>query len=213
MNFRFVIPATHDPKRQTLALHLLVSFVLFGAGVFCLAMYWFTGISPKFPGAIKAFGIFGAVCSLGGIAVYILSVSAVRRKRFTGFLRVLELVLIVGGSALFFSVGKPIPATLFALLGVLAGSAAIFERKAPADTVIEVDEEGVRRKAGLKNTFFPWRAVKQVLYRRGILTIDLLDNKLIQYAVRSAETDGEILEAFCAAQVEKAIPQRAKNDW
>lgn len=212
-SFTFTIPATHQPRRQTLALHLLISFVLFAAGLFCIALYWYTGISPHFKIAISAFGAFGALCFLGGIAVYAFSVSAVRRERFSGILRTLELVLLGGGSALFYLNGWDVPAMLFLLLFLLALAAAIFEKRAPADTVIEVDENGVQRRAGLKSKHFPWQSLRQVLYRRGVLTIDCLDNRLLQYPVQAPQVAPDAFEAFCATQIEKALPQRRKNDW
>lgn len=211
--FRFVIPATHQPFRQTLAVHLLVSFVLFAAGLFCLTMYWYTGVSPNFKVAISAFGIFGALCFLGSITVYILSVSAVRRARFSGMLRLLELALLGIGAALFFYSGWDVPAVLFLVLALLATAAAIFEKRVPADTVIEVDEKGVQKRAGLKTKLLPWHNLQRVLYRRGILTIDALDNRLQQYAVSAPEIDSQIFEAFCAQQVAAAIPKRRKDDW
>lgn len=213
LSFRFVIPATHQPRRQTLALHLLISFVLFAAGLFCMVLYWYTGVSPHFRIAIDAFGLFGAVCFLGGIVIYALSISAVRRERFSGLLRVLEILLLGGGSAVFYGTGWDVPGLLFLLLFVLALAAALFEKRAPADTVIEVSEQGVIRRAGLQSKQLPWKGLKQVLYRRGILTIDCLDNRLLQYPVKAPEVDTEIFEAFCAAQVEKAVPQRRKDDW
>lgn len=211
--FRFVIPATHQPRRQTLALHLLISFVLFAAGLFCIVLYWYTGISPNFNISIGAFGLFGALCFLGGITMYALSVSAVRRERFSGILRALELVLLGGGCALFYLNGWDVPGMLFLLLFVLALAAAIFEKRAPADTVIEVDESGIQRRAGLKSRHFAWQSLRQVLYRRGVLTIDCLDNRLLQYRVQAPQVAPDIFEAFCAAQVEKALPQRRKDDW
>ncbi len=211
--FRFRIPSTHQPHRQTLALHLLISFVLFAAGLFCVVLFWYTGISPHFKIAVGTFGLFGLLCFLGGIAVYTLSVSAVRRERFAGLLRVLELVLLSGGSILFYLSGWEIPALLFLLLFILALAAALFEKRAPADTVIEVGENGIVRRAGLQSRQLPWRDLKQVLYRRGVLTIDCLNNRLLQYPIDTPEVETETFEAYCAAQVEKAIPQRHRDDW
>ncbi len=211
--FEFVIGATHQPRRQTLALHLLISFVLFAVGIFCLVMYWFTGISPNFKMAIGAFGLFGLLCFLGGIAVYALSISVVRRERSATVLRVLELLLLAGGAGLFFLNGWIVPAVLFGILAALAIVAALYEIKAPADTVIQISGEGVFRKGGLKSTHLRWRELQQVLYRRGILTIDCVDNRLFQYTVQAPQIDGPLFETFCADQIARAVPNRRQSNW
>ncbi|RYD52852.1 MAG: hypothetical protein EOP52_01520 [Sphingobacteriales bacterium] len=211
--FQFVIGATHQPRRQTLALHLLISFVLFAVGIFCLVMYWFTGISPNFKMAIGAFGFFGALCFAGGIAVYALSISVVRRARYATLLRVLELLLLAGGAVLFFLNDWIVPAVLSGILAGLAIVAALYEIKTPADTVIQISGEGVFRKAGLKSTHLRWRELQQVLYRRSILTIDCVDNRLYQYPVQAPQIDGPLFEAFCADQIAQALPDRQKANW
>ncbi len=210
----FKLAAGKSPAKQTLALHLLVSFVLFTAAVFCIVLYWFTNISPGFKESVPVLGYFGAVCAAGAVFIYYLAVRAVRRQRQAGLVHGLELLLLGGGAIVFYRAGWEVPAALFGILATVVAGAFLYELRSPAQPQVAVSDRGLVRTAGLQRKTIDWAEVKQVLLRRSVLTIDCLDNRLYQYTVEDAVAyDGVDFEAFCARHIEAAIPRREKGDW
>jgi hypothetical protein len=210
----FKLAAGKLPQKQTLALHLLVSFVLFTAAIFCLVLYWFTHISPGFRNSIPVLGIFGGLCAGGAILIYYLAIRAVRRQSQAGLVHGLELLLLGGGAVIFYLADWEVPAVLFGILAALVALAFLYELRAPVQPQVAINEQGIVRTAGLQRKGLDWAEVKQVLLRRGVLTIDCLDNRLFQYTVEGSQmNNGADFEAFCMRYIEEAIPRREKGDW
>ena len=212
--YLFKLAAGKSPAKQTLALHLLVSFVLFTAAIFCIVLYWFTNISPGFRENVPVLGYFGAGCAAGAFLIYYLAVRAVRRQRQAGLVHGLELLLLGGGAFVFYMASWEVPAALFGILAAIVALAFMYELRAPAQPQVAVSDHGVVRTAGLQRKNLDWAELKQVLLRRSVLTIDCLDNRLFQYTVEDAVGyNGADFEAFCAQHIEAAIPRREKGDW
>ncbi len=210
----FKLTAGKLPAKQTLALHLLVSFVLFTAAIFCLVLYWFTHISPGFRNSIPVLGIFGGLCTIGAILIYYLAVRAVRRQSQAGLVHGLELLLLGGGALIFHLSEWEIPAVLFGILAILVALAFLYELRAPVHPQVAVSNRGIVRTAGLQRKGLDWAEIKQVLLRRGVLTIDCLDNRLFQYTVDGNSNNNTAdFEDFCTSRIEEAIPRREKGDW
>jgi hypothetical protein len=191
----------------------MVSIVLFATGILCSVLYWFTAVSPGFKQRIGAFGAFGAVCFIAAVLVGMLAISARRRGKYKLLIYGLELATLLSGAGIFLSMNWLVPAALFGLLAVVSLAAGLLEGRIASAATVTVDEKGVHRPFANNRRHTPWHEVKQVLLRRGVLTIDCTDNRLYQYTVGTTDLDIASFEQYCAQQVTEGMSKRPKNDW
>ncbi|MCB0697647.1 MAG: hypothetical protein KDC07_09800, partial [Chitinophagaceae bacterium] len=75
-----------------------------------------------------------------------------------------------------------------------------------------INDEGIKPPFALKRRFINWGEVEKVLLRHGNLTINCTDNRLYQWTTQQHDTDTEIVEAFCDAQI-AAARKKGNNNW
>lgn len=214
MTYSFSIPAARVRPHQSLALHLMLAIVLFATGVLCIGLYWFTSVSPRFATRIATFGILGGICFIAALVVGILAMRS--RRKNQPALRLVEGVVLTLGAVVFIRNGWVAPAALFGVLGVLVFLIHGLETAAGTRrSTLVIDDAGVHRPFSLRTRHLAWHELKAVLLRRGILTIDCLDNRLYQYQVPQAGTanDAASFEAWCAERIRESAPKRSKSDW
>lgn len=214
----FVLPVSDRgvQQRHTTTLHVMLAFLLFGIGVTCEALYWFTSISPKFAttGAYQPFLFFGLACIAGSVAILLLTIfqkSWLRKERNNLLFRLIELALLVLSSALFFLHGWKSPAILFGLMSAVVIFALVRERMAGIGSNITIDEKGIFLPLASRNKFLPWREIASVILRFGILSIEYTGNHLMQQNIGDPMPDAAALEAFCREQVE--LHKSERSDW
>lgn len=99
-----------------------------------------------------------------------------------------------------------------ALIGILL--AFYWEKAGKQNRLATFNDNGVQIPGLGKNSELPWQAVKQVLLRHNILTLDCMDNKLYQLTVSKQQTsiDKAAFEIFCHFQIE-AKKHLYKAEW
>jgi hypothetical protein len=105
------------------------------------------------------------------------------------------------------------PAGIFGVLCAVIVFAFFWERSATDRQSVHLDKEGIKLPSTSRKRFKPWTEVEQVLLRFGILTINCTDNSLLQWNIIGNETEDEIFEAWCNAQVEENKSKRRNDDW
>lgn len=172
--FRITLP--HEKEGTYRLLILLTS----GMNVLALFLYW------RYTGS-----------GFGGISYLVLSSLAITLLAFLRY---------------FFSTGKAGPlagqlalstlpgACAWILLGVpaagmLMGLLSLLGRRSVAPLILQVDEEGLIYPSFPRKRI-AWSEVQRVLLRDGVLTIDLRNNRLMQFVLPAQDVVGIEEEAF-----------------
>jgi hypothetical protein len=218
---QYVLPLTAadtGSTRRMTTLHVMLAFVLCGIGAGCLVLYWFTGISPKFPAAYRPFAVLGSTSFLAGLAIVTTSVfykKWLMQGRRSLMLRLIEVLILAAAGTTFAIVGQYRPATIFGVICVAILAATLWElRKPPAQQVL-IDEKGITLpKRGLTHTI-RWREIEAVLLRHSILSVEIVGNQLVQRSIdQTAPIDASSIESFSKTLIQKYEKERAANaDW
>jgi len=201
-------------SRRMTTLHLMLAFVLCGLGAGCLALYWFTSVSPKFPTAYGPFAVFGICSLLAGSVIAAVSIfykNWLMQGKRSILLRITEVAIIAGGGAIFFMAGQKIPATIFGIVAVMIALAIFWEARSPSAQSVTIDEAGITLPKGGLSKLIRWSEIETVLLRHDILSIELSGNRLIQRSITSTDTDPQSLEAFSTGLIRQYDKERAAN--
>ena len=205
-------------QRHTTTLHVMLAFLLFGIGIVCGGLYWFTSVSPVFKsfGSYKPFLFFGIACLLASIAILVLTIFQkkwLREERNNLLFRLLELVLVGSSSLLFFLNKWMMPASLFGLMSAVIIFAIIRERRASQSGHIIIDEKGIAMHLATRSRLFNWKEIEGVLLRFGTLTVEFADNKMIQQNIAAVNINNQELEDFSRQKVEQYRTERINDNW
>jgi hypothetical protein len=101
------------------------------------------------------------------------------------------------------------PAYCLAALGAIVLVAAFIRLKStgPAGKAI-IREKGIL----IDRREFAWKEISRVLVRKGNLTVEDTRNRLYQRELLPGNYDGETIEAYSQAMIERAMPDREK-EW
>ena len=217
---QFVLPVLENNVRQrhTTTLHIMLAFLLFGIGITCEALYWFTATSPKFGklGAYQPFLYFGIACIAGSAAILLLNFfqkSWLRKEQNNLLFRIIELGLLGISSVLFFLNGWKMPAALFGIMTLVVIFAIVREKNAAKTGKIIIDESGILLQLSARSKIIGWKEIDAVLLRFGILTIEYADNHLFQQHIGKPAPDTAVLEQYCTEKIEAHKLARVANDW
>jgi MFS family permease len=218
---QFILPLDEEVKtlRHATALHVMLAFLIFGIGVAGVGLFFgFTVMTKNFEthGAYRSFLIFGIGCIVAAIVLLSLSVfqkTWLRRKQNNLIFRIIELLLLVVSSSLFFANGWRMPAVLFGLMSAVVIFAIYRERRAEAGGKVLIEEAGITISNDVRTRKLLWKEVDTVLIRFGILTIECTDNRLIQRNILTGTTNETALIHFCKEQIEAGKAARPVNDW
>jgi hypothetical protein len=188
---------------QITTLHLVsaLAFIVAGAIIF---VYNYT---------IPAWGF-----ALLGEGIVLLVLTIVKNRWVTGpkintRLRIGELIIaltVLGYSAL---QGWKFPMIIFGMLSAALAFALYWEKTADAVLMIRVDEQGIQLPVTYRKRLIPWIEIDDVVLRFGTLTANGAQNHFYQWNIGPNDTDREIFEAYCKAQIEEHSKNRRKDDW
>lgn len=215
MKYEILLTESRVKPHQTTALHIMTGLALLAVGIVSSVLYWFTHISPKFKGAHSPFGIFGLVCMLAGLVVFIIAVfnkKWLRRPKANLILRIVELIILLGSTAGFYLYGWHIPAAMFGVLSLAVLFALFWEQGGSKAQAVLIDDKGIHLPS-IRNRTLPWWEVEQVLLRHGVLTVDCFDNHLYQWNVQPPPFSATLFEEECTARIAASEEDRKKNNW
>jgi hypothetical protein len=191
--------------RRMTTLHLMLAIALCGYGLGFIIIFWF--IYPPFAG-------FGLASFIGGLAIGAIAILNKRwltKGKRSLMLRFVEIGLFAAGAVFFALAGQLIPTLVFSFVAAMIGVAAAWETQTPGAQKILIDADGIRLPKGVMHKMLGWDEIEGLLYRHGILTIELSKNRLVQRSVNNTQVDANALEAFGAEQIDRHSARRAEN--
>jgi len=186
---------------QVTTLHLVCALGFIGTGAI-IAVYNYT------------IPIWGGALLVAGIVLLGLTLFKNRWVTRTANLpvRIAELLIALAIALYSMTQHWKFPTGMFGVLSAGILFAMFWERKSGAVLYVHIDESGLQLPV-LRRRTLPWTEVEEVVLRFSILTINCTDNHLFQWTIADTNTDPEIFEAFCNAQVEKHKSERRNDDW
>lgn len=210
--YQVILEGKQIKRNQVTGMHLMAGFLLIVMGL----LTWLVPNSVK----QQEFAFLNyaglAIALLGVIIVFVcifLNKKIIQTKANLT-LRIAEissLVLILLYS-LYQKWYLPAGYSAAALLGIIL--AFYWEKTGKQNRVAIFSDSGVHIPGLGKDTDLPWQAVKQILLRHNILTVDCMNNKLYQLLLAEQTTDinKEEFETFCRFQIE-AKKHLYKTEW
>lgn len=201
----FDLPVTGDKVKpqQVTALHLFSGLAFIGTGaIICIYNYEI----PEWGAAILAAGILL-------IWLTIFRNKWITQKHINRYMRLAELMVSLSIAALSFYEQWKFPSGIFSVLSAAILFSIYWERDAGQQLYVQIDDQGVKMPITSRRRFIAWNEIEQVMLKYGVLSIDCLDNKLVQVDVSRNSISEDDFNVFCKKQVEGNISKRVKNDW
>ncbi len=219
----FNIPLAEEKVKphQVTALHLVMGFALLGASAFALLLNNLTIKGPDgqpIDLGSPTFDLIDGTASLVMIMSIIIIISALFRNKWlrseqvNKTFRILELGATIIAAMYLLTIDANVPAAVFLLLAGTVVFSLVWEGGRIKKLSVEITEQGIKPPMNLKRRNINWAEVDKVLLRHGNLTINCADNRMYQWTTSKHDTDTEIFEAFCDAQIAAAKKLR-KEDW
>jgi len=212
---QYVIPVVEERGKRSyiISLHLIVCFLLIVTGIFEILLHVFfsKSASVQFQHfTLLKFG--GIITSLSGFVL--LGLLLFKNKWFTNMkfnhgVRIIELILFVIFTVIALRYQVIYPAIIFGIVCVALIYALFWENKTGERNVI-INEVGILTPKANTDPL-KWHEIQHVVLRFGIITIDCLDNRLLQWNIQDITFDEDIFSEFCKAQIAANIKNRGKN--
>ena len=210
--YQVILEGKQIKRNQVTGMHLMAGFLLIVMGL----LTWLVPNSVK----QQEFAFLNyaglAIALLGVIIVFVcifLNKKIIQTKANL-VLRILEIssLALILLYSLYQKWYLPAGYSAVALLGIIL--AFYWEKTGKRNRVAIFSDSGVHIPGLGKDTDLPWQAVKQILLRHNILTVDCMNNKLYQLLLAEQTTDinKEEFETFCRFQIE-AKKHLYKTEW
>lgn len=213
MQFEIPIEDTRGKRSYIISLHLVVCFLLIVTGIFEFVLYLFFAKSAgdkfhyfhllKWGGPLTT--LLGFV--LLGFLIFKnkwLDHTAVNRT-----VRFAELILFAGFAIAAWKLDVVYPAAMFGIIAVCLLLALFWETKSGERKVI-INEEGIITPKATGSQQLRWYEVQNIILKFGIITIDCVDNRLLQWNIKSFSVDEELFRDFCTAKIAAGLKERGK---
>jgi hypothetical protein len=156
-------------------------------------------------------GIGILACGIGLTGVVIAKNKWVISSTVNPAFRLMEMLVCATIAAYALYRGWKFPIVIFTSLTAFVTFAFFWERSA-RPLSIHLGDEGITLPATARRRFRPWTDIEEVILRFGILTINYVDNSLMQWPVPATGVDADSFEAWCAARVE-AFRDKRQKEW
>lgn len=210
--YQIVLEGKQIKRNQVTGMHLMAGFLLIVMGLFT----WLVPNSVK----QKEFDFLnyaGLVIALLGLIIVFVCIffnKKIIQTKANLALRLLELssLTLILLYSLYQKWYLPAGYSAIALLGIIL--AFYWEKTGKRNKVATFTDEGVHIPGLGKNTDLPWQAIRQILLRHNVLTVDCRDNKLYQLLLAEGQSiiNKEEFETYCHFQIE-AKKHLLKAEW
>lgn len=210
--YQIVLEGKQIKRNQVTGMHLMAGFLLIAMGLFT----WLVPNSVK----QKEFDFLnyaGLVIALIGLIIVFVCIffnKKIIQTKANLALRLLEISSLA--LILFYSLYQkwylPAGYSAVALLGIIL--AFYWEKTGKRNKIARFTDQGIHIPGLGKNTDLPWQAIRQILLRHNILTVDCRDNKLYQLLLAQEQSiiNKDEFETYCRFQIE-AKKHLLKTDW
>ena len=199
------LPVTGEKVKpqQVTALHLFSGLAFIGTGaIICIYNYEI----PEWGAAILAAGSLLLWLTL-------FRNKWITQKQINRYLRVAELLVALAIATLSFYQQWKFPSGIFSVLSAAIIFSIYWERDAGQQLYVHLDEQGIKMPITSRRRFIAWSEIEQVMLKYGVLSVDCLDNKLVQVDVSGNTISEDEFNDFCKKNVEENKTKRVKNDW
>ena len=214
MQFEIPVEEARGKRSYVISLHLIVCFLLIVTGIFEFLVYLFFSKSAgdKFPyfHLLKWGGPLTSILGLGLLGFLIFKNKWLNNPSVNRMVRITELVLFSAFAFAAWRLNVHYPAAIFAAVAACLLFAIFWETKNNERKVV-VSEEGISTPKASGSQLFHWYEVKNVVHRFGVITIDCVDNRLLQWNTKAAAIDEELFSEFCKAKIAAGLKDRGKN--
>lgn len=160
--------------------------------------------------------LFGLALLLAGLLL--LGLTMAKNKWVTSpkvniVFRSAELVVALAIALLSLKEQWKFPSWIFGILSAAILYAFYWERTAGTILYVQVADEGLRLPVTSRKRFIPWTEIEQVVLRYGTLSIDCIDNRLMQWDLLDTKINPNDFETWCAEQVEANKSKRINDEW
>lgn len=194
-------------------LHLIVCFLLIVTGIFEILLFVFFSKSANNPfqhfALLKWGGITTLLLGLLLLGFLIFKNKLLTKTPVNRILRIIELLIFTTFAITAWRYEINFPAAIFGVTAAALLYALFWENNTKEKKVI-VSESGIQIPKAT-NQSLQWYEIQNLVLRYGIITIDCLDNHLMQWNVQKTDFDEEIFNEFCKAQIAANIKNRIKN--
>ena len=214
MEFSFTLADQSRRQRHSTGLHLMVATALLGMGLAGFGMFWYTSVSDKFTASYRPLALFAACCVLLGLGLFFITIARRRwleDRRRAAVLRAVEVAALVAVTGVLLLADWYKPALIIGALSLVVLFSLFWERTRGQIAQAHFSESGIRLSGAARG--YRWPEVTAVRYRGGVLSIELLRNRLWQEHVVAVEhLDEETFLLWCQAQILKSAAARGR-EW
>ena len=210
--YQIVLEGKQIKRNQVTGMHLMAGFLLIVMGLFT----WLVPNSVK----QKEFDFLnyaGLVIAFVGLIIVFACIffnKKIIQTKANLALRLLELssLALILLYSLYQKWYLPAGYSAVALLGIIL--AFYWEKTGKRNKIATFTDAGAHVPGLGKNTDLPWQAIRQILLRHNILTVDCRDNKLYQLLLAEGQSiiNKEEFETYCRFQIE-AKKHLLKTEW
>jgi hypothetical protein len=210
--YQIVLEGKQIKRNQVTGMHLMAGFLLITMGLFT----WLVpnSVKQKEFDFLNYAGLVIAFLGLIIVFVCIFFNKKIIQTKANLSLRLLELssLTLILLYSLYQKWYLPAGYSAVALLGIIL--AFYWEKTGKKNKVATFTDEGAHVPGLGKDTDLPWQAIRQILLRHNILTVDCRDNKLYQLLLAEGQSiiNKEEFETYCRFQIE-AKKHLLKTEW
>jgi hypothetical protein len=210
--YQILLEGKRLKRNQITGMHLMVGFLLIGIGI----VTWSVPNTVK-QTALDFLNYFGMIYALLGFLIIIICILFNRKviqTKANTIIRIIEMMALL--LMLIFSVYKkwylPVGYSSAALLGIIL--TYILEANNKKDKKATFNETGVKIPGLGSNSNRPWSAIKNIILKNNILTVDFRNNKLYQahLSKNNKSLNQEDFVAFAKEKITQNI-DNYKEDW
>lgn len=209
-------------RNQVVAFHLIAAIILMIMGFltfitpFSLNIYQAGKEDTEF---IQMNWVHYVGLAIGIIGLSIILITIFFNKKFIQdkknlIIRIIEIICFV--PILIYCLYNKwyLPATYSgaALIGICL--AYFLEKSQEKNRIIQIGNEGILLKTSSKNSQWKWEELEHFVIKHNVLTLRTIDKKLFQFVfIQHEKEDYQTINEFATALIQKAIPNRRKDDW
>ncbi len=213
MDFKLELVEERVKPHQVTALHLIAALTLTGTGGLCFLIRTYAPVLPLPDNTVLMAGTLFLLSGLFLLGIILLRNKWLLNPHINHIFRIIELTMLSAGAFFFMLFQWWIPAAMAGIVSLTLAFSLFWEKGKNRRQHITINEKGIRLPPASRRKQLSWPEVERVMLRFGVLTVDCLHNRLMQWNVQEAGFDRETFEAWCTTQIETGKDKRIQNNW